>query len=115
LRRGVPWRGSLRLLGRGGSLGFLLTETLLGFGLGPASGLLFETAAIVFLALAGLGGLALGLLGLFLFRANAGGFLSLPALLRLADLGLRQCGSPRGEFCARQLAQHDAARGLART
>jgi hypothetical protein len=112
LCRPLSWRGGL-LLGRRSlllpGLGLILTETLLGLGLGLALGLIFETAAVFFLALAGLGSLALGLLCRLPDRQRAGGLFGLPPLFGLVDLGLRERRSARGALFISQLPQHDTA------
>src|SRR6266852_2430805 len=102
-RRG---RSTVRLSG-GLWLGFVISETLLGFGLGLALSLLVVAATLILFALSRLGGLAIGAFGRIFVIASTGRFFGNPPLLDLADLRFRKGMSTSRALFLGQLAQHE--------
>ncbi len=100
--------GACRRRSRGLLLGFLFTETLLGFEFGLALGFCFQAMAVGFLALARFGGLALLLLLEFLGVAARGFFLGGATLFLFADLGVGERHRARAALVLGQGTQHHA-------
>ena len=103
--------GRCRCRCRRRGLGLLvLAEPLLGFGLGPALGLVVVAAPLVLVVLARLGGVAFHTLAGFALVAAARLFFGDLALFGLADLGVGKGMGAGAALFFGQRAQHDARR-----
>ena len=94
--------------GCAGALGLILAEAFLGDFAGLALGFFLVLAALVFFALARLGGDAIGLIGDLARAAAAAFFFGDLALFGFANAAVGKCVSARAALFLGERAQHDA-------